>query len=222
MFFSFPILYPYILYSLILPAYRRGFWVARWDRPWPQIIRAIPYHAVMLAIVHFNTLVHPFTIADNRHYTFYVVRYLLWYPAIKYSVVSIYFICAWVAISALGGLPQNHEASKDRNEENGRRVRGETPRLFGNRVSFVLVCSDVEITSTQRTNGIPSYRDSRSQNHQARDATSTSTRILPLARNGLVPIDKWCDWIYFPELGLRMDPRARHHAKIHVVALVDT
>ena len=139
MFFSFPVLIPHILCSIILRVYRQGFWVGWWDRLLPRIIRAIPHLAVMLAIVRFNTLVHPFTLADNRHYTFYVVRYLLRYPTIKYGVVSIYFICAWAAISALGGLPQNHERSKDRNEEQRRRVQGETPRSLGNRVSFVLV-----------------------------------------------------------------------------------
>ncbi|KAK8050936.1 Dol-P-Glc:Glc(2)Man(9)GlcNAc(2)-PP-Dol alpha-1-2-glucosyltransferase [Apiospora rasikravindrae] len=30
---------------------------------------------VGLAIVHFNTIIHPFTLADNRHYMFYVFRY---------------------------------------------------------------------------------------------------------------------------------------------------
>ena len=139
MFFSFPILYPHILCSMILPGYKRGFWIGWRNGPWPRFIRAIPYLAVMLAIVHLNTLVHPFTLADNRHYTFYVFRYLLRYSAIKYSAVSIYFICAWAAIAALGGPPQSLEASKDRNEDQGRRMQGQTQRSLGNRVSFVLI-----------------------------------------------------------------------------------
>ena len=139
MFFSFPILYPHILCSIILPVCRQGFWVGWRDRPWLRIVRAIPYLAIMLVIVRFNTLVHPFTLADNRHYTFYVVRYLLRYPAIKYGVVSVYFVCAWAAISALGGPPKNDEPSEDRNDKEGRQVQRKTPPSFGNRVSFVLV-----------------------------------------------------------------------------------
>lgn len=59
----------------------------------------------MACIVHYNTIVHPFTLADNRHYTFYVFRLLLRHPWTKYFVIPIYFLCAWAAITALGGLP---------------------------------------------------------------------------------------------------------------------
>lgn len=57
----------------------------------------------MLAIVHFNTIVHPFTLADNRHYVFYVFRLLLGvHPAIKYAATLVYFLCGWAVISAFG------------------------------------------------------------------------------------------------------------------------
>lgn len=58
--------------------------------------------AVMAAVVHFNTVVHPFTLADNRHYIFYVFRLLLRYPLMKYAVVPVYFLCALLVINALG------------------------------------------------------------------------------------------------------------------------
>ncbi|KAI4178339.1 MAG: hypothetical protein LQ346_007482 [Caloplaca aetnensis] len=106
MFFSFPLLYPYILQAFvpqkyIPPPLRSGSTRHQLPRP----IVAIPVMAVMLLIVHFNTIVHPFTLADNRHYTFYVFRLLFRHPSIKYLAVPIYFLCAWAAVTGLGGLP---------------------------------------------------------------------------------------------------------------------
>ncbi len=57
----------------------------------------------MLMAVHSNTIVHPFLLADNRHYVFYVFRWFLlryWYA--KYLAVPAYFLCAWVILGALG------------------------------------------------------------------------------------------------------------------------
>ena len=68
----------------------------------PRIWVALSIITVMLAAVHFNTLVHPFILADNRHYVFYVFRILLRHPFIKYAAVPIYFGCAWLVIAALG------------------------------------------------------------------------------------------------------------------------
>ncbi|KAL8935069.1 MAG: hypothetical protein Q9211_004900 [Gyalolechia sp. 1 TL-2023] len=106
MFFSFPLLYPYILNAFIPQIYipsplRTG----STRHQLPRLIVAVPVMGIMLLVVHFNTIVHPFTLADNRHYTFYVFRLLLGHPAIKYLVVPIYFICAWAAMTAFGGLP---------------------------------------------------------------------------------------------------------------------
>lgn len=57
---------------------------------------------LMATVVHFNTIVHPFTLADNRHYMFYVFRLLLRHSLTKYAVVPVYFVCAWLVINALG------------------------------------------------------------------------------------------------------------------------
>ncbi|KAL8935211.1 MAG: hypothetical protein Q9216_005539 [Gyalolechia sp. 2 TL-2023] len=105
-FFSFPLLYPYILNAFIPQNYmllplRTG----SIRHQLPRLKVAVPMMGIMLLVVHFNTIVHPFTLADNRHYTFYVFRLLLRHPSIKYLVVPVYFICAWAAITALGGLP---------------------------------------------------------------------------------------------------------------------
>ncbi|KAJ5618232.1 Dol-P-Glc:Glc(2)Man(9)GlcNAc(2)-PP-Dol alpha-1-2-glucosyltransferase [Penicillium herquei] len=69
----------------------------------PKLLTVLIVLPIMLAIVHFNTVVHPFTLADNRHYVFYVFRLLLGvHPAIKYAAVIAYFLCAWAVISACG------------------------------------------------------------------------------------------------------------------------
>ncbi|KAL8297847.1 hypothetical protein RB600_002729 [Gaeumannomyces tritici] len=50
--------------------------------------------AMAAGIVHLNTIIHPFTLADNRHYMFYVFRYtILKHPAVKYLLVPVYVIC---------------------------------------------------------------------------------------------------------------------------------
>ncbi|MCJ1353183.1 MAG: glucosyltransferase [Icmadophila ericetorum] len=104
-FFSLPLLSPYLLSLLPLPDYLRNY-VPR-SVP-PRLLITIPILVLMTLIVHHNTLLHPFTLADNRHYTFYVFRILaLRNPAIKYLAVPIYFLCAWAAISALGDSKPN-------------------------------------------------------------------------------------------------------------------
>lgn len=73
------------------------------QRKYPKLKAALIVIPLMLAVVHFNTIVHPFTLADNRHYVFYVFRILLRiHPAVKYAAVPVYFLCGWAVISAFG------------------------------------------------------------------------------------------------------------------------
>lgn len=47
--------------------------------------------SLMATTIHFNTLVHPYILADNRHYSFYVWnRFMGRYMAFKYLVIPIY------------------------------------------------------------------------------------------------------------------------------------
>ncbi|KAH8691341.1 putative glucosyltransferase [Talaromyces proteolyticus] len=69
----------------------------------PGILTALGVIPLMLLAIHFNTIVHPFTLADNRHYVFYVFRLLTRYhPAVKYAVAPVYFLCAWAVFTAIG------------------------------------------------------------------------------------------------------------------------
>ena len=59
-----------------------------------------------LAIIKFNTIVHPFTLADNRHYMFYVFRYTIRRPgAMRYYLVVAYTFSRWMIWNRLAGLP---------------------------------------------------------------------------------------------------------------------
>ena len=54
-----------------------------------------------ILLVHYNTIIHPFTLADNRHYVFYVFKIVRLYPKVKYFLVPIYASCAWLAMQSL-------------------------------------------------------------------------------------------------------------------------
>lgn len=98
-FFSWPVMLPHVLRLLS----RTGTITTaslRTTLPRPSV--ALPLTAAMALAVHFNTIIHPFTLADNRHYVFYVFRLLLRHPLTKYAVVPLYLLCAWAAITALG------------------------------------------------------------------------------------------------------------------------
>jgi alpha-1,2-glucosyltransferase len=65
----------------------------------PRLAILAAFTIVALGAVHLNTIVHPFILADNRHYTFYVFRLLLRHPLIKYFVTPIYVACGWLCLS---------------------------------------------------------------------------------------------------------------------------
>jgi len=105
-FFSWPILIIPVLNVLlprgILPRYL-DYGFPEKQKRFPGILASLIVIPIMLAIVHFNTIVHPFTLADNRHYVFYVFRLLLGiHPVVKYAAVPVYFLCGWAVISAFG------------------------------------------------------------------------------------------------------------------------
>jgi alpha-1,2-glucosyltransferase len=98
-FFSWPVLLP--LFSDLTFLRRRL----------PRLNTAVTFITLMLAIVNLNTVIHPFTLADNRHYTFYVFAMLRKHWLIKYAAVPIYYTCACLAITALGGTTNQKTAS---------------------------------------------------------------------------------------------------------------
>ncbi|TQW00477.1 glucosyltransferase [Cordyceps javanica] len=69
---------------------------------WPAYLTGTA--VLSLAVVWFNTVVHPFTLADNRHYMFYVFRYTIRRgAAVRLALVLPYTLCRWAVWDALGG-----------------------------------------------------------------------------------------------------------------------
>jgi alpha-1,2-glucosyltransferase len=70
--------------------------------------------------VHFNTIIHPYTLADNRHYVFYVFKVLRLYPALKYLAVPVYYVCAWATVQALASpgtvSPKKEQPLQEKNK----------------------------------------------------------------------------------------------------------
>ncbi|RMZ84942.1 hypothetical protein DV738_g330, partial [Chaetothyriales sp. CBS 135597] len=107
-FFSWPALLPY-LFTLFTSTSSTGQSRTRF----PRTATILGGLVIFTLVVHFNTIVHPFILADNRHYTFYIFR-ILQQTWIRYAAIPIYLICGWLCISALGkpasqGKEQNAE-----------------------------------------------------------------------------------------------------------------
>jgi alpha-1,2-glucosyltransferase len=96
---------------LLLPQRLRTISMNNFPAPasaFPSLHSPLLWNAVGLAAVYFNTIIHPYTLADNRHYVFYVFKILLRHPAFRYMAVPIYYNCAWLTLQALG-TPSNRE-----------------------------------------------------------------------------------------------------------------
>ena len=90
-FFSWPALLPQV--SVVLGNLRANL---------PRPAMFLGFTVVAIVMVHLNTLVHPFTLADNRHYPFYIFRYFILPPYRKYLAAPVYVACGWLCIVALG------------------------------------------------------------------------------------------------------------------------
>lgn len=61
--------------------------------------------ALSALIVRYNTIVHPFTLADNRHYMFYIFRYTIRpSPAVRLLLVVPYALCMVISWSVMSGF----------------------------------------------------------------------------------------------------------------------
>ncbi|KAI1877725.1 hypothetical protein JX265_003733 [Neoarthrinium moseri] len=69
---------------------------------------------IAAVIVRFNTIIHPFTLADNRHYMFYIFRYtILKGNTVRLALVPVYVLCAVLSWTALYRLaPATSKTSK--------------------------------------------------------------------------------------------------------------
>lgn len=98
MFFSFPV----ILGNLFEPTTSASAdWIGFMATRRPRVWFLAAFTAIFLAIIYFNTIIHPFTLADNRHYVFYVFRILRRHWAIKYLLAPVYVVSGWLAMRTM-------------------------------------------------------------------------------------------------------------------------
>ncbi|KAL7803503.1 glycosyltransferase family 59 protein [Trichoderma aethiopicum] len=70
---------------------------------WPVYLVSTIILSVL--VVRFNTIIHPFTLADNRHYMFYVFRYTIRRaPWIRYFLIIPYTLSRWLVWGTLSGF----------------------------------------------------------------------------------------------------------------------
>ncbi|KAL9097173.1 MAG: hypothetical protein Q9165_000600 [Trypethelium subeluteriae] len=158
-FFSWPLLFPY-LFRLLWPI----MWLTL-PEPLLSLLRRLPgvqsilitsppplppfligrlsaFSLLASAVVYFNTIIHPFTLADNRHYVFYIFR-ILRRPLVKYFATPVYVLCAWSCIQALGGhlqlvVPKDDPKAPSETKTKPRKVL-QSEDSDGGSISFLLI-----------------------------------------------------------------------------------
>jgi alpha-1,2-glucosyltransferase len=95
------------------------------------------FTTLSLLAVHYNTIIHPFTLADNRHYVFYVFRILRRDTKTKYFVVPLYYICAWMTFQTLSPPSETQSENQPDHENTLSRETGAGRQPC--QISFILV-----------------------------------------------------------------------------------
>jgi alpha-1,2-glucosyltransferase len=83
----------------------------------PDVVVSCLFIAGAFMAVYFNTIIHPYTLADNRHYVFYVFRILRRHSAVKYLAIPVYYICAWLVTNSLGVSSNDGQALKQKRRD---------------------------------------------------------------------------------------------------------
>ncbi|KAF5868694.1 putative alpha- glucosyltransferase alg10 protein [Botrytis fragariae] len=125
-FFSFPLLIP-TLFSFLLNAIDTILHPSKFlTSSFNTQLRAFITLGLILAsllgslvIIKYNTIIHPFTLADNRHYIFYVFRYsILRHPLIRYLLAPIYIFCFFLIFETLSGSSFKYTSSPKKEAPN--------------------------------------------------------------------------------------------------------
>ncbi|KAK6435583.1 glucosyltransferase [Oleoguttula sp. CCFEE 5521] len=144
LFFSWPFVLPHLIapplefLQRFTPHIRRLMHIGPSTTRLPRISVLVGFTALALAMVRYNTIVHPFTLADNRHYVFYVFRLLMRPWWIRYLAAPIYILSAWGCVQALGGPPVEAQAALAQNDVAAKSTASPTPAQ-GPNVSFLLI-----------------------------------------------------------------------------------
>jgi alpha-1,2-glucosyltransferase len=127
MFFSWPL----VVKSISLGLTSLANWSSR------QLLKHLPrlwilgiFTILACLIIRYNTIIHPFTLADNRHYIFYVFRLLRRHWLVKYLAAPVYIVSGWLVVYCFG----RNELSSD--QQVGRKPANDVRKY---RIGFVLV-----------------------------------------------------------------------------------
>lgn len=108
-FFSWPLLLPHFVLLPLTIISRIGelthlepLLIFRRRYFFPRLSLIFTFIALACVLVHFNTIVHPFLLADNRHFHFYIFRRLLRPWWVRYAVTPIYVVTAWACMETRG------------------------------------------------------------------------------------------------------------------------
>lgn len=92
----------------------------------PRIAVIVFFSTMAGVVIYYNTIVHPFTLADNRHYVFYVFRRLTRPAYMKYLVIPVYGTAAWAIIQTLGA-PARLQVATPKDTTSGLEVKRTNP-----------------------------------------------------------------------------------------------
>ncbi|SMR61000.1 unnamed protein product [Zymoseptoria tritici ST99CH_1E4] len=68
----------------------------------PRLSLFVAFTALAMVIVYANTTIHPFLLADNRHYYFYIFRRIMRPWWVRYALCPVYILCGWAALHIRG------------------------------------------------------------------------------------------------------------------------
>ncbi|KJX92790.1 alpha-1,2 glucosyltransferase alg10 like protein [Zymoseptoria brevis] len=78
----------------------------------PRISLFAAFTLLAMVVVYANTTIHPFLLADNRHYYFYIFRRIMRPWWVRYALCPVYILCGWAAIHTRGtSLPSSPTTS---------------------------------------------------------------------------------------------------------------
>lgn len=142
-FFSLPLALPILLQPVLLVLPRpvqsivKTYLTGSYTPTLPNFTTAALFSIFGLAAVHFNTIIHPYTLADNRHYVFYVFRILIRRPVMKYAAVAVYYICSYLVIRTIGIT--SSPASTTQKPASIKKVRDSSKAKEGTQISWLIV-----------------------------------------------------------------------------------
>ena len=112
---------------------------------------SLAFVVLSVAVVQFNTVIHPFTLADNRHYMFYVFRHtILREEEVRYALVAPYTLSRWAIWGLLSGYassPAWRPAAKSSSQKAGTTTATAAPTVPTSTAILFLVTTTLSLVT---------------------------------------------------------------------------